>query len=308
MHGSSQPEYETARQERAPDQTTNYPTKLPHNLARLLHRAGTGLAIGVLAAGAFADSTENASAVAVSEASVVPATLYTPLPTVETGSAAKNNKPTNETHEELNDKNCTSLRRRAKDIYMGIACAEDGAEAETVFSSTLEKGWVYSAVNVGGYYKCAFIMAGVLPEMEHHPKIVSKCEDFYDSLVLQRYEYFKDYNCKEIKPGLEGCRSATPPREINDECQEVPVLYGNFATDDPTPFNVLGTGTGGFSMVLPNEINSALGYRVQVRQGSEDGKAIVVRDTNNTASLDWGFTLNCFIPSSKRRGGTPTIG
>ena len=292
-------------------------TRLPEDFSgtrgSLLSRVATGLAIGVIGTGMFAEHTDRA--VAVSDTPAAPLTMYTPLSVqpeqANISGSTSANKTGELTHEELNAKDCTSLRRQAKGIYMGLACAQDGAESEVVYSETLEKGWVYSAIRIGNIYKCAYVMAGVLPQMSHKPKIFEACQGFFNDLVKKRFTFFVEYNCGELRPGLEGCRGPTSPAEISDSCKEKKennedLLFGNFATDKPSPFNVLGTGEGGFSMPLPNEINSALSYRVKVRMGSADGKAIVVRDTNNTPTLDWGLSLDECVGEEDRDGGPPT--
>lgn len=310
MTGSSQPEHEVISGEVLPEPIRQTPPNFSQQLGKLIRRSATGMAIGVIGTGMFTEYDNRSEARALSDVPVAPLTIYTPLPKQNPVSEAKDTaaekKSSGDTHEDLKSKDCTSLRRRANDIYMGLACAENGAKADTVYSSTMEKGWVYSAVYVGGIYKCAYVKAGVLPEMQHRPKIIEKCRGFFNALVNKRYEFFNEYNCGELRPGLEGCRSGTPPRGKSEECKDVDTLDGNYATDEPTPFNVLGTGEGGFSMTLPNEINAALSYRVEVKQGSAEGKAIVVRDTNNTPTLDWGFAHTNCIDDSDRKGGTPT--
>ena len=212
-----------------------------------------------------------------------------------------------ETHEELLDKDCTSIRRRENDIYAGIACKKDGSKYQVVYSHTLNKGWIYSAVLVEEIFKCGYIRPGILPKTLNKPNVVAKCREYFVPFTKDRDKYYGDYNCEEVRPELEGCNGPTDPKRVSQTCEGNVQMWGNFATAKPSPFNVWGTGGGGFSMLLPNKFAKAIRYRTQVKPGSVEGKAIVIRDVNNTPSLDWGFTKEECSPKDSRRGGPLTL-
>lgn len=214
----------------------------------------------------------------------------------------------------------TTIRKKANDIQFGYADAQKGDSAQTVDGGYREKGWVYSAVRLKNalirtedgdsyrkdIYKCGFVKEGVLPNKPSRTGAIGHCRDYLNEFRNNRYAFFKNYNCPEVKPGLEGCRDGTYFSRITEACtqtskKDFPLIYRNFETDEPSPMNVFGTGDGGFRGVIKENRKTSVRYRAQIRGQSMNGKAIVVR------APEWGVMPNECVAADDRSGGTKTI-
>jgi hypothetical protein len=205
------------------------------------------------------------------------------------------------------EEGCTSIRKKAKDIYMGYACASDGDKSMKIGGGYREKGWVYSLVAVGGIYKCGFVREGVLPELESaNQTAANRCITYYPKLVEERFTYFKQYNCHAYPNGLDKCDSGTRKSEVQEEDCPDPIISRNFESDDPSPFNVLGTGEGGFEDPLSDEEHEFVSYRVEAKVSSSEGEPIVVRTLKRGPGLQWGLMNDECVSQDDRRGGSPT--
>lgn len=190
-------------------------------------------------------------------------------------------------------KHCTTLRRKQNDIYMAKGCAENGDTLNVLDEVPVVKGWALSIMVVDGIYKCGFGRPGVLPKAKLHENAEMRCRNYYPSLVEDAFAFFEDWNCSEKKP----CRDGTYYSPVSDRCTNTS-QYRNFASDDPSPFNMFGTGNGGFSDKMKGK-KTSVRYRVQAKPNSQDGKAIVVR------SPKWGLMRDeCVDKGKVRRGGT----
>lgn len=189
---------------------------------------------------------------------------------------------------------CMSFRRKPNDIYTGYGCKNSGDTFNPVGNVPLVKGWTLGVMVVDGIYKCGFGRLGVLPKKKTlRTNAATYCINYHPKLVETPFTYFKRLNCPEKKP----CRDGTYHSKIKKNCPD-PRSFRNYATDEPSPFNMYGTGNGGFSDLIEENLKTSTRYRVEIKQGSKDGKAAIVRGP------EWGMTLSKCIPLDQRKGGT----
>ncbi|MGI9027435.1 MAG: hypothetical protein ACR2FM_01155 [Candidatus Saccharimonadales bacterium] len=191
------------------------------------------------------------------------------------------------------EKHCTSLRRKPNDIYIGFGCVEDGATFNKIDEIPVVKGWALGVMVIDGIYKCGFARPGVLPSSKLRERAIMHCNNYHASLVEGAFAFFEDWNCSEKQP----CRDGTYHSPVSPSCTNTQ-MYRNYASDEPSPFNMFGTGNGGFSDIIENNKRTSVRYRVQIKPSSENGKAIVAR------SPKWGFMRSECVSPNNRRGGT----
>jgi hypothetical protein len=209
------------------------------------------------------------------------------LPEVTAPSIATNADPA--------EKVCTTIRRRPEEIMFGTACSDE-AQATVIDSGFGDKGWAYSAVLVDGIYKCGYVRT-VLPELTQPRRgVIDHCRKHYPALTKERHSLFGRINCPEVLPGVEGCRDGTHGAELDENCGN-PNLYGNYASDEPSPLNVYGTGNGGFSMWL-GEITDLIHFRAEINITSQQGSAAVLR------AHEWGMVARHCVDNDYLDGGT----
>lgn len=214
---------------------------------------------------------------------------------------------------------CTTLRIKPNDIAVGRACAENGDTAVAIPNTEVRKGWSYSLLRMPTpdkkqiIYKCLYAKAGMLPELKDpDPALVNACESYYIPLAKQNFVYMRRYNCDfigrrggVIYAGLQGCRSGTFRSPIAANCKDLNVYY-NFATNNPSPWNVLGDGPGGFSGRVDTKNWKAVSYRVEFTMGSQTGELpIVIRGLKR--QHPWALMDTSCVGKKHRRDGTPTM-
>lgn len=213
---------------------------------------------------------------------------------------------------------CSTYRVAANDIYAGSGCAKEGATAETVGDGHIEKGWVYSAIVSRGVKKCFFVQRNKFPKPKHSDPIhVASCEGYFYNLVMNKYAYLKKYNCRFLPPRtnhpaelpLQGCRSGTtyPYTPIVSKCTKN-VVFRNYATADPSPWNADGKARAGFSEeVISSKGREKVSYRVEIKDKPRNGRkggAAVIRGVSKRHG--WGLMYPDCPDQSQLRGGTPT--
>lgn len=194
---------------------------------------------------------------------------------------------------------CTTIRVGPDDIMFGTACPNN-SEAITVDTKLdFNQNWSYSLVAVGGIYKCGFVRPNILPKLKQPRRgALEHCKKYYGNLVNDRYTILKNINCPELLPGLEGCRDGATGTNPLPTCRNN-TLYGNYASDRPSPLNIFGTGDGGFSEPI-GKIEPLIKYRAEIKFRSHDFNAAVVR------AQKWGLMARHCIRTTKMRGGTVT--
>lgn len=219
-------------------------------------------------------------------------------------------------------RHCTRLSREALEIYEGIACRENGDKAFTIPGVASEKGQYYSLVamrglirkqgrdHMGTIYKCFYVTGGDLPRIKNPPKsLIAACKTYHAKLAIHNFALHLEYNCDFFGDGLQKCRSGTGKTSLSKRCPDKQ-LYYNFETDQESPWNVTGIGTGGLREAIPNdgdlEDNSIVSYRATIRPRGGGVRAAVVMSVNG--EKPWGFVDNsCPAEGRQRRGGLRTI-
>ncbi len=237
------------------------------------------------------DSSQTLSSMAhTSQAETTPVTAPTPEAEIPT--------PDEE------NRSCTSIRTRAKYLYLGWACLEKGdtyAKVSIPGDNTKKSGWVYAAVRLAvpgpDIVKCGVIRKKVIPTGPARSGSVSKCRKYYPDLVKKGTVYVDDHNCEPIKNGYDPCVDAAPPYKPSSTCPD-PHTYRNFESDNPSPINVFGTGPGGFREVITENTTASLRYRVRFTIPASNGvHGIVVR------APEWGWSDNRCVKEENREGG-----
>lgn len=198
---------------------------------------------------------------------------------------------------------CTSIRRGKDELYLGKACRAN-AKAATVDNGYPDQEWSYSAVLVGGVYKCGYIRRGVLRKATIRSDVMEYCSDAYEPLTEKRFSVYRSINCPRIL-GMEGCRDGAPGQKLVAKRCGRAALYENFATNKRSVFNVRGTGKGGFSGPITEKKNDVetVRWRANTKLGSKKGRAAMVRGVDT----DWGFVKEkCISKDTKRSIGTIT--
>lgn len=194
---------------------------------------------------------------------------------------------------------CTTIRRGKDELYLGKACRSN-AVASIVDGGHPDQEWIYAAVLVDGIYKCGYIRVGTLPLTKIRQDVVNYCSAQYYPLTQQRFHVYRSINCPEILD-MEGCRGAAPKKHlVLARCPET-VLYTNFATAEPSVFNVLGKGRGGLSWPIVDHEGIKVGWRATTRLASKDGSAAMVHGRK------WGFVDDsCINKDGKKHIGPIT--
>lgn len=211
---------------------------------------------------------------------------------------------------------CTTIRRKANDVYVGMACVANGDRFTRINQYPKEKGWVYGVVAVNGwervkakegqteriprtYHKCGYVRQGVLPSRKPRSRAITHCKDYYKGFSTRAGVYFKDFNC----PGIIACKSGTfhsPPAKACTS--DLKTSWRNYASDEPSPFNVFGTGNGAFNGRLKGNVKNSIHYRAAVVPESKGREAIVIRGINSWAFLNG----KCVAGRYRQIGGTCT--
>lgn len=261
-------------------------------------------AVGVLAAGSCALLEQSNAALKAS-----PVQANGKKHPDENGAKAKTRPPRTD---------CSTYRVAANDIYAGSGCAKEGATAETVGDGHIEKGWVYSAIVSRGVKKCFFVQRHKFPKPKRSdPLHVASCEGYFINLVMNKYAYLRKYNCRFLPPRtnhpaelpLQGCRSGTtyPYTPIVSKCTKN-VVFRNYATADPSPWNADGKARAGFSEeVISSKGREKVSYRVEIKDKPRNGRkggAAVIRGVSKRHG--WGLMYPDCPDQSQLRGGTPT--
>lgn len=186
---------------------------------------------------------------------------------------------------------CTTGRRKPNDIYIAYGCKAEGDTFDPLDNVEPVKGWVPGVMVIDGIYKCVHARLGVLPtKPDLRDDAKRLCQDYLPDMVETGYVFFEKWNCKLEKP----CNDARRKEKISKKCPDSTTAR-NFATDEPSPFNMYGTGEGGFSDSYEDNSRKWTKYRVRVKQPSADGKAIVIRGPK------WGFLrAKCYVGKSHR--------
>lgn len=197
---------------------------------------------------------------------------------------------------------CTSIRRGKDELYLGKACRAN-AKAATVDGGYPDQEWTYSAVLVGGIYKCGYIRNGVLRKGSIRSDVMRYCSKKYKPLTEKRFSVYKSINCPRILD-MEGCRDGAPEKKLVTKRCGKAALYENFATNKPSVLNVLGKRKGGFSGKLEGQKkDESVRWRANTKLGSKAGRAAMVRGVNT----DWGFVKKkCISKETNPRVGTIT--
>lgn len=229
----------------------------------------------------------------------------------------KRDKQDDQKSDQHHRRDCTTFRIAPKDIYAGSGCGQEGATAEIVGDGHLEKGWSYSAIVTSGVKKCFFVRQGVLPRpARSDPKLISLCQSYYPKLVESKRTYLTKYNCDFLPPRtndpsevpLQGCRSGTRHTPIVSTCLKN-VVFRNYATAEPSPWNADGTATAGFSdKVKDSQGRKAVSYRVKIKDRPRNGHkagAAVIRGTKKEHG--WGLMYPDCPDPHMLRGGVSTL-
>ncbi len=220
------------------------------------------------------------------------------------------------THKPKRKMHCSTLRMGPNDIAVGLGCDERGDTAEPVIingSVQREKGWAYTALNVGGVEKCLWSKEGRLSKpARSNPDLLSRCVTYFPILANNKFAFLTDYNCDFFASGLNTCRSGTRHTDIPKETCQDDRAFHNFATQGASPLNADGQGQPGFSYVVPHsQGKKSISYRARIKDPNTAGLeqrragAIVIRSLNRHEG--WSLMKSGCADPDQLRGGVPTF-
>ena len=179
---------------------------------------------------------------------------------------------------------CVEFYNAPSGLYVARDCEGDPMAK---MHESKPRGYMFGAIQIDGKYKCVWGKVGseplIKPAKFPH-KVVAYCQGTYRKFTDYSPAFIKDLNGKKVKDG-----TATPQ---SSTCT-TPNVYGNFATANQSPLNVLPNGTSGFDELEGTQPGYVY-YRYVVPTGSAQGHAAIVR--GHSAQVSWGYEPETCIP------------